>query len=222
MAASRRQEVDLTLHDLARTVHLATDRGVFAADRLDTGTRLLLDHGPPVPARGDLLDLGCGYGPIAVALALRAPEARVWAVDVNERAMGGWSGPSRQLVVVSSPAGRTRLVSSHRFADRGPVGAENAAALGLGRLQACTPDQVPDGLRFAGIWSNPPIRIGAAALHELLLSWLARLDDAGTAALVVQKHLGADSLAAWLGDHGFRVERLRAKQGYRILGVERA
>jgi len=190
MAASRRQEVDLTLPDLARTVHLATDRGVFAADRLDTGTRLLLDHGPPVPARGELLDVGCGYGPIAVALALRAPGARVWAVDVNERAVA--------------------------------LCAENAAALGLGRLQACTPDQVPDGLRFAGIWSNPPIRIGATALHELLLSWLARLDDTGTAALVVQKHLGADSLAAWLTEHGLRVERLRAKQGYRILGVERA
>jgi len=102
--------------------------------------------------------------------------------------------------------------------------AENAAALGLppGRLRACTPDQVPESVRFAGIWSNPPIRIGGGALHELLLTWLARLDDTGRAALVVQKHLGSDSLAAWLAGQGFRIERLRAKQGYRILGVERA
>ena len=190
--SSRRQQVELALGELGRSVRLTTDRGVFAADRIDVGTRLLLEHGPPVPDAGDLLDLGCGYGPIAVALALRSPAARVWAVDVNERAVG--------------------------------LCAENAAALGLppGRLRACTPDEVPAGLRFAAIWSNPPIRVGGAALHELLLSWLDRLDESGSATLVVQKHLGADSLAAWLGEHGYRVERLRAKQGYRILGVERA
>ncbi len=191
-AASRRQQVELVLRDLGRPVVLTTDRGVFAADRIDLGTRLLLDHGPPVPATGDLLDLGCGYGPIAVALALRSPGARVWAVDVNERALA--------------------------------LCAENAAALGLppGRLQSCTPDQVPPGVRFAAVWSNPPIRVGGAALHDLLLAWLKRLDDEGHGFLVVQKHLGADSLAAWLGGHGFRVTRLRAKQGYRILGVEPA
>ena len=189
--ASRRREVELVLRDLDRSVLLQTDRGVFAADRIDVGTRLLVDHGPPVPAGGDLLDLGCGYGPVAVTLALRSPAARVWAVDVNERAVA--------------------------------LCAENAAALGLppGRLRACTPDEVPDGLRFAGIWSNPPIRIGGDALHELLLTWLNRLDETGGAALVVQKHLGADSLAAWLGQQGFRVQRLRAKQGYRVLGVQR-
>jgi len=190
-AASRRQEVDLLLRDLDRAVRLTTDRAVFGATRVDTGTRLLLDHGPPVPATGDLLDLGCGYGPVAIALALRSPGATVWAVDVNERALS--------------------------------LCAENAAALGLapGRLRACTPDQVPDGLRFATVWSNPPIRIGGAALHELLLAWLGRLDEGGRAALVVQKHLGADSLAAWLAEQGFEVRRLRAKQGYRILGIER-
>jgi 16S rRNA (guanine1207-N2)-methyltransferase len=189
-AASRRQEVELDLRDLGRSVRLATDRGVFSADRIDVGTRLLLDHGPPVPAAGDLLDLGCGYGPIAVALALRSPGARVWAIDVNERAVG--------------------------------LCAENAAALGLpsGRLRACSPDQVPADIRFAGVWSNPPIRIGRTALHELLLGWLGRLAPSGQAALVVQKHLGADSLAAWLAGEAFRAERLRAKQGYRILGVK--
>jgi len=188
--ASRRQEVEMVLHDLDRTVRLATDRGVFAAARIDPGTRILLDFGPPVPATGDLLDLGCGYGPLAVALALRSPAARVWAVDVNERAVA--------------------------------LCAENAAALGLppGRMKACTPDEVPRDVRFAAIWSNPPIRIGAPGLHELLATWLARLDDAGRAALVVQKHLGADSLALWLSEQGFGVRRLRAKQGFRILGVE--
>jgi 16S rRNA (guanine1207-N2)-methyltransferase len=66
---------------------LATDAGVFSPGRLDPGTRLLLDSSPGPPAGGDLLDLGCGYGPIACVLATRAPGAGVWAVDVNERAL---------------------------------------------------------------------------------------------------------------------------------------
>jgi 16S rRNA (guanine1207-N2)-methyltransferase len=66
---------------------LATDAGVFSASRLDPGTRLLLDDAPPPPASGDLLDLGCGYGPIACVLAARSPAAAVWGVDVNERAL---------------------------------------------------------------------------------------------------------------------------------------
>jgi len=125
-------------------------------------------------------------------MALRAPSAQVWAVDVNERAVA--------------------------------LCARNAEALGLGpeRLRACTPEEVPDGLRFAALWSNPPIRIGRAALHQLLLTWLGRLDEAAMATLVVQRHLGADSLATWLGGQGLVVERLSAKRGYRVLGVSRS
>jgi 16S rRNA (guanine1207-N2)-methyltransferase len=68
-------------------LELATDAGVFSPGRLDPGTRLLLDDAPLPPPSGDLLDLGCGYGPIACVLAARAPGATVWAVDVNERAL---------------------------------------------------------------------------------------------------------------------------------------
>ena len=71
---------------------LATDSGVFSPGRLDPGTRLLLDMAPPPPADGDLLDLGCGYGPIALVLAKRAPAARIWAVDVNARALALCNG----------------------------------------------------------------------------------------------------------------------------------
>ena len=69
------------------TLDLATDRGVFARGAVDPGTKLLLLEAPPPPATGDLLDLGCGYGPIALTLARRAPAAAVWAVDVNRRAV---------------------------------------------------------------------------------------------------------------------------------------
>ncbi len=84
-AAHRPGSVHVILPDLH--LDLATDAGVFSARRLDPGTRLLLDAAPPPPETGDLLDLGCGYGPLALVLAARAPAARVWAVDVNQRAL---------------------------------------------------------------------------------------------------------------------------------------
>src|SRR4051794_1848607 len=84
-APSRPSHVALALPDV--TLRLTTDRGVFSAGAVDAGTRYLLLEAPPPPATGELLDLGCGYGPIAVTLASRAPGARVWAVDVNHRAL---------------------------------------------------------------------------------------------------------------------------------------
>lgn len=74
----------LALPDLSLT--LTTDRGVFAREGIDPGTKLLLLEGPAPAATGDLLDLGCGYGPIALTLAGRSPDATVWALDVNRRA----------------------------------------------------------------------------------------------------------------------------------------
>ena len=64
---------------------LATDSATFSPRRLDPGTAFLLDAAPTPPAAGTFLDLGCGYGPIAAVLARERPEARVLAVDVNER-----------------------------------------------------------------------------------------------------------------------------------------
>lgn len=84
-AAHRPGTVRVFLPDLH--LELDTDAGVFSPRRLDPGTRLLLDVAPPPPPSGNLLDLGCGYGPLALVLAARAPAAKVWAVDVNARAL---------------------------------------------------------------------------------------------------------------------------------------
>ncbi|MCK6081867.1 methyltransferase [Microbacterium sp. EYE_5] len=70
-----------------RDVEVTTAGGVFSPDHVDGGTAVLLANTPPPPAGGHLLDLGCGWGPIALSLALDAPHATVWAVDVNERAL---------------------------------------------------------------------------------------------------------------------------------------
>jgi 16S rRNA (guanine1207-N2)-methyltransferase len=77
--------VHVILPDLHLT--LGTDSGVFSPRRLDPGTRVLLDVAATPPAKGNHLDLGCGYGPLALTIAARAPAARVWAVDVNTRAL---------------------------------------------------------------------------------------------------------------------------------------
>jgi 16S rRNA (guanine1207-N2)-methyltransferase len=189
-AASSPGRVELVLPEGA-VLALATDRGTFSPERIDPGTRALLTRGPALrPGAHTLVDLGCGYGPIALALALRAdPGSTVWAVDVNER--------SRALC------------------------AANAAANGVaGRVHVAAPDGVPDDLVVDELWSNPPIRIGKPALHALLLGWLARLrPGTGRAVLVVQKHLGSDSLARWLTDQGWPTERLSTSAGYRILEV---
>src|SRR4051794_21728842 len=166
---SARREVAVTLPDLAFTIE--TDRGVFSHGALDAGSKLLLQEAPAPPVGGDLLDLGCGAGPIAITLAKRAPASQVWAVDVNERAL--------------------------------ELCRANATRNGVTNLSVVTPDGVPDDVRFQVIWSNPPIRIGKQPLHALLRTWLARLADDGHAILVVQRHLGADSLARWLGEEGW-------------------
>lgn len=167
---------------------LATSGGVFAGDRVDLGTSVLLRQASSPEPVGTLLDLGCGYGPITVSLAVRALGATVWAVDVNERA--------RALT------------------------ARNAAAAGVGdRVRVAAPHEVPADVAFDEIWSNPPIRIGKRALHDLLAGWLPRLRPGGVAWLVVSRHLGADSLARWLADQGWVVMRQASSKGYRVFAV---
>ncbi|MFL0564150.1 class I SAM-dependent methyltransferase [Microbacterium sp. 179-I 1D1 NHS] len=70
-----------------RDVEVTTAGGVFSPDHVDGGTAVLLANTPPPPVGGHLLDLGCGWGPIALSLAIDAPHATIWAVDVNERAL---------------------------------------------------------------------------------------------------------------------------------------
>ncbi|WP_419928119.1 class I SAM-dependent methyltransferase [Candidatus Poriferisocius sp.] len=177
--------VGLRVGDL--DLELATDRGVFSPDELDFGTRYLLAEAPRPPQNGALLDLGCGYGPIAVALSQWAPQDPLWAVDVNPRAL--------------------------------ELCRANLDRHGRPDAVVCLPDDVPPDVCFAAIYSNPPIRIGKAALHEVLATWLGRLAADGRAYLVVNKNLGSDSLARWLNQQRWPTTRLSSRRGYRILEV---
>ncbi|RLV50662.1 methyltransferase domain-containing protein [Nocardioides mangrovicus] len=92
---------------------------------------------------------------------------------------------------------------------------ENAASLDVAdRYTAAT--SLPE-TTYDEIWSNPPIRIGKQALHELLLTWLPRLAPGGRAVMVVGKNLGADSLASWLGEQGYPTTKLASAKGFRVL-----
>ncbi|WP_040161894.1 class I SAM-dependent methyltransferase [Mobilicoccus massiliensis] len=188
--ASAQQRRELAVDLVGRRVTVETAPGVFCPDRLDLGTSVLLREVPDPPEHGDLLDLGCGWGPVTLTLATLSPEATVWGVDVNRRALD--------------------------------LTARNAARLALENVRTSEPDDVPGDLRFGTIWSNPPIRVGKAVLHDMLLQWLPRLLPGGTAYLVVQKNLGADSLHAWLGGtlgSRFATSRLASAKGFRVLAV---
>ncbi|WP_114905405.1 class I SAM-dependent methyltransferase [Ornithinimicrobium murale] len=173
-----------------QTVTVHTASGIFSPDGIDKGTAVLLKHVPEPPKAGTFLDLGCGWGPIALTLALRSPAATVHAVDVNQRALD--------------------LVR------------RNATALGA-MVTAMTPDAVPEHAAYDLIWSNPPIRVGKAALHEMLKTWLPRLAPGGQAWLVVQKNLGADSLMKWLSAEfpELTVDRPATSGGFRLIRVVR-
>ncbi|MFX0539233.1 class I SAM-dependent methyltransferase [Ornithinimicrobium sp. Y1847] len=210
-----------------RDIEVVTAGGIFSPDGIDKGTRVLLDEVPAPPANGTFLDLGCGWGPLALTLALESPAAAVHAVDVNERALDLARRNARALGV-------------------------DASTQGAAGVHASTPDEVDAATTFDLIWSNPPIRVGKAALHELLTTWLPRLRPAsglsgpselagegdhaaggadpaggGTAYLVVQKNLGSDSLQTWLARAlpdimgAVRVERCASSKGFRVLKVQR-
>jgi 16S rRNA G1207 methylase RsmC len=78
---------EITVELDGQSVVVNTSGGIFSPDRLDPGTTVLLDHIDKAPPGGNILDIGCGWGPISLALAARTPRATIWAIDVNERSM---------------------------------------------------------------------------------------------------------------------------------------
>ena len=165
--------------------------GTFSASKLDPGTSILLSKFEQFPDSGNVLDLGCGWGPISLAIASFSPETTLWALDVNARSL--------------------------------ELAGKNAVKLGLSNIKVVTEEQIPKDLKFDAIWSNPPIRIGKAALHELLRTWLPRLESGGRAMLVVQKQLGADSLLSWIQTEfpELTSSRFSTDKGFRVLEITR-
>jgi 16S rRNA G1207 methylase RsmC len=191
---SEQPQTETTTHPVefeleGRAFNLTAASGTFSSTRLDAGTRILLKESAYFPAEGTILDIGCGWGPISIAIAALRPATNVIGLDVNARSL--------------------------------ELAASNAAQLGLQNFKAVRADAIAQGLLFDGIWSNPPIRVGKAVLHELMETWIPRLKPGASAMLVVQKQLGAESFQKWLGDNfeGFTVSRHSIDKGYRVIRV---
>ncbi len=190
----RTLQVDLR----GREVSVQVSNGVFSSSKLDLGTAVLLKHAPQPPENGRFFDIGCGWGAISLALGFESPNAQIYAVDVNERA----------LELTNINAKNAGLNNIHTYL------VEDA-------LKELKEDELKN---IDLIWSNPPIRVGKDVLHNILLTWLPRLKVGGAAYLVVQKNLGSDSLIPWLSKNlgeDFSVEKYASSKGYRIIEVLR-
>lgn len=162
-----------------------TDTSVFSRDRVDFGSALLIET-MRVPAEGAVLDLGCGYGPIGIAAARLSPGARVYLVDVNERAA--------QLAGINAEA-------------NGAANVEVRVGDGLLAVQ---------GVRFDTILTNPPIRAGKQVIYALIDGAYTALKPGGAIWVVIQTKQGAPSMKKKLQETFGNVEDVDRKAGYHI------
>jgi 16S rRNA (guanine1207-N2)-methyltransferase len=195
-------------HYFEREPSVASDTVTFDVALPDVAFTLTTDRG--VFSHGHV-DAGTG-------LLLReapAPPPRGHLLD-----LGCGAGPIALTLALRSPKATVWAVDVNARART--LTELNAARNGILNVRVVPPDGVPDGVAFETIWSNPPIRIGKPALQSLLATWCGRLTPSGVAVLVVQKHLGGDSLQAWLTAQGFPTLRLASRQGFRLLQSRRS
>lgn len=168
-----------------------TDAGVFSRQGIDFGTRLLIET-VQLPEAGEILDLGCGYGPVGIVCAKAAPSCRVTMVDVNRRALllaernARLNGVSRRVTILESDGLRA-------LSDR----------------------------LFDAVLINPPIRAGKAVVYRLFAEALEHLRPGGSLWVVIRKKQGAESAKRELEKRCQSVSRVEQKKGYWILRADR-
>lgn len=191
-SASKDARRTYTLEPPTGTLVLETASGVFASRGLDRGTEVLFD--------------------LARRHTTSPPPDGAHLCD-----LGSGAGPIALWLAVAHPSCTVHAIDVNERAR--DLCRSNALRNGVTNLVVEAPEEVDPALRFHLMWSNPPVRIGKTALHELLATWLDRLHPDGRADLVVGKNLGADSLARWLADRGHGVERLGSSRGFRVLRI---
>ncbi|MER3388485.1 MAG: methyltransferase [Microcella sp.] len=180
----------VTLAD--REIEVVTAGGVFSPRALDAGTRVLLTSAPPPPTTGHVLDLGCGWGPIALSLALRSPDATVWAVDVNERSLDLTRRNAARLGLSNVTAVRPEQVPDDvRFST---IWSNPPIRVGKHELHGMLELWLPRLELDASAWLVVARNLGSDSLHR----WLE------------------ESFAGWAS-----VARATADKGYRVLRVRR-
>lgn len=162
-AEDRRREIAVRLagHDL----RVVTSSGTFSPDRLDKATEMLLTEAPLPTSAGTYLDLGCGWGPIALSLALSAPGSTVWAVDVNERAReltAANAHHNRASVRACAPESVPGEVTFDQIWSNPPIRIGKDALHAL--LALWMPRLKPDGVAYLVVGKN----LGADSLQRWL------------------------------------------------------
>ncbi|OUL08628.1 16S rRNA methyltransferase [Sedimentibacter sp. SX930] len=183
------KETSWTFPLRGREFRFISDSGVFSKRTVDFGSHLLIESFRlNEEVAGDILDVGCGYGPMGLALAHAYPTRLVEMVDVNERAMS--------LALRNAEANNIRNVKVY---------------------ESNTYDQVPEGRQFAAIVSNPPIRAGKQVVHRILSEAHTHLLPGGTLTVVIQKKQGAPSAEQKMLDVFGNVEIIARDKGYWII-----
>jgi len=182
---SNRQHWDFELK--GHKLSFITDAGVFSKKEVDFGSRVLIEAFAEPEIPGNILDVGCGYGPIGLSLAKTFPDRQVDMIDINERA----------VELANENAGRN--------------GIENVNIFSSNIYEKVTSTD------YAAILSNPPIRAGKKVVHEILEKAFEHLAAGGELWIVIQKKQGAPSAMEKLESLFEEVEVVLKKKGYYII-----
>jgi 16S rRNA (guanine1207-N2)-methyltransferase len=183
-AAHDRHQIEETLR--GRKFTFITDAGVFSKNGVDYGSRVLIEALDI--SRGDeLLDVGCGYGPIGLAAGASTVEGKVTMVDINERAI-----------------------------ELAKINAQRNGITNVEILQSDMLGAVLDRA-FDIVVTNPPIRAGKATVHRIFEQAHQVLKPGGSLWIVIQKKQGAPSAFAKLEELFTRVHEIGKDKGYRII-----
>ncbi|BAU26129.1 16S rRNA (guanine1207-N2)-methyltransferase [Aneurinibacillus soli] len=189
-ADSREQTFTFTLR--GRDFRFVTDRGVFSKNRIDFGSVLLIET-MEIADGMDVLDVGCGYGPMGMSAASLTPGGQVLMVDINERAV--------------ALANRNLKLN----------GVTNAQAVVSDRLAS-----VPENRMFDVVLTNPPIRAGKQVVHGIFEEAHAHLKPGGSLWVVIQKKQGAPSAFTRLQELYEDVEEVERRKGYSIFRARKS
>lgn len=166
---------------------ITSGTGVFSKKNINFGSQVLIDSFIVPEVSGDILDLGCGYGPIGLALATHYKDRSVVMVDVNERAIS----------LAEKNAHQNQVTNVHIMQSDGFSGVADQS--------------------FAAVVTNPPIRAGKKVIYAFFQESVNQLVNGGELWIVIQKKQGAPSAINYLHSLFNRVEVVTRKKGYFVI-----
>ncbi|MDQ1235772.1 16S rRNA (guanine1207-N2)-methyltransferase [Paenibacillus sp. SORGH_AS306] len=182
-AAHDRRVLEATLR--GKVFRFTSDAGVFSKTGIDYGSRVLIEA-MDIHEDAQVLDVGCGYGPMGLSAAYLAAKGHVTMIDVNERAVQLAKENAKLNGITNVTILESDLFSSVK------------------------------GKMFDVILTNPPIRAGKSTVHTIFEEAFEHLNTNGTLWIVIQKKQGAPSAKAKLEELFEKVEEVTKDKGYRI------